>query len=366
MIKGRIHIVHVIPSLAFGGAERFLIDLVNHSDPKRFWYSIILFFDDMPLGKELTSKVSSIKIIPKKGKISRGLFKQLRGLYRNLEADVVHTHLFGGDFWGRIAAHQMGIPVITTEHGFNQHEGRLKHLVRWYLKNYSDYYTAPSKVLKDYMVKRYGIRKPIDVIPHGIELKRFESIPPLASIKPLRFVIIGRLVKQKGHDVALRALATLKDFSWHLDIVGEGEEKKQLERISLALGIGERVRFLPPTEHIPRILQDAHVLLVPSRTDEGFGIVAMEGMAAGRLVIASAAGGLKEVVRNGKNGLLVPPGDVEGLKKKLLWCFEEGNELKRLAKDARKFAATYFDIDTVVKEYEDIYLKLAPKRPLRG
>lgn len=366
MIKGRIHITHVIPSLAYGGAERFLIDLINHSDPKRFWYSVILFFDDMPLGRELTSKVSSIKIVPKKGKVSMRLFRDLRNIYRDLQTDVVHTHLFGGDFWGRIAAHQLHLPVITTEHGFNQHEGRVKHMMRWYLKNYSDYYTAPSRVLKEYMIKRYGIKKPIEVIPHGIELDRFMHIAPLGSIKPLRFVIVGRLVKQKGHDIALRALAMLKDFSWHLDIVGEGEEKKQLERISLALGIGERVRFLPPTEHIPRLLQDEHVLLVPSRSDEGFGIVAMEGMAAGRLVIASAAGGLKEVIKNGKNGWLVAPNDVEALKKKLTWCFEEGNELKRIAKEAKKYAATYFNIDMVVKEYEQIYLSLIPKGSFRG
>src|SRR3990167_8202223 len=159
----RKHIVHIIPTLRYGGAERIVVDLVNRMDKKKYRFTIVLFSHDHPLQSELVE--ADIIIVQKKGKLSLSFIGDLTRTLRRLKPDLVHTHLFGADVWGRLAAHRLSLPIITTEHNINKQEGILKHLAKRWLRKSSMQYIAISDAVAGYMKYAYGIpSKQITVI----------------------------------------------------------------------------------------------------------------------------------------------------------------------------------------------------------
>lgn len=353
--KNKLHVVHIIPTLAFGGAERVVVDLANNIDQKKFKTSIILFFDDQPLRQMITADVD-VHVVSKKGKISVALIAALKKKLSELKPDIVHTHLFGSDVWGRIAASQLGIPVITTEHNINASEGALKQVIKKLLRNATKAYVAPSHAIADDMSVRYLIPKErVTVIYNGIDSQKFsqKTLPPSFQ-DPLRCLIVGRLVKQKGHTAAIAALAQLHDISWTLTIVGNGEEKSRIEKCIRAYELEDRIMILPATTDIASVYKTHDVVLVPSLW-EGLGLVVMEAMAAGRLVVASHTGGISELIEQQKTGVLVPAGESLLLADTLRWVYNHKPVCKEIAKRAKKYAEQNFDLSVMVKEYERLY-----------
>lgn len=351
--KKDIHIVHIIPSLTFGGAERFVVDLASHGNAG-FRYSIVVFSNDLPLAQGLSPAVS-VHVVEKKRSHLPVFVDMLATRLRTLKPDIVHTHLFSADLWGRLAAKKIGVPVVTTEHNENFAEGWIEETTKRFLRNKSAVYTCPSVAVEDYMEAHYHIaKKDIHVIRHGIDVNRFLRILSSEWKAPLRFLILGRLVPQKGHDVALAAFAELKDLSWKLDIVGNGPLHDTIWRQIARLGLSDRVRMLPATADVSSVLAMHDVLLMPSRW-EGLGLVAMEAMAAERLVIASKTGGIPSMIQDGDNGLLVPPGDPALLRRRIRWSLEHPAAAERIAHHARKYAKEHFDIRAMVRAYEAVY-----------
>ena len=349
----KIKLLHIIPTLRFGGAERFVIDLVNHLDKDVYEPHILLFKDDQPLAHELKKHVT-VHIAEKTGKLGLDLFGKLGDIIEKIEPDIVHTNLFGGDVWGRIVAHRRGIPVFTTEHNINVSEGWLKHRVKQLLNDYSDEYSCPSQAIASYMQEEYGAPDNIHVIRYGIDLNRFTSIKREVKLSRPRILLLGRLVKQKGHITALQALAHLKNYDWQLDVVGSGEEESWLRQMVADLELSDRVHFHGATADTPTAYKRADIVLVPSHW-EGLGMVVMEAMASERVVIASKTGGIPEMIDHKKNGLLVEPQHVDDLKDALVWTFENQKAALLLAKAARKKARAEFGMETMVNKYDELY-----------
>ena len=350
------HIVHIIPTLLYGGAERTVVDLVLHSDPARFKHTIIVFFDKIPMADNLNTKSVQVIVVPKKNKLGWGLVGDLKAELRRLQPDIVHTHLAGADIWGRLAAWQLGIPVVTTE--YNVKDDNWFH---WFAKrlmcNLSARYIAFSDDVKAFMLSAYKIKKPIDVILPGIKLEKFASESIVAHKGAWRLAIIGRLAKQKGHKLALYALAQLKEYNWQLQIVGQGKLELALRNLAEKLEIQGQVIFTPPTNDVPSILKNTDLLLMPSLW-EGLGIVAMEGMAAGVPVVGFKCPGLRAIIQDGVTGLLAEEASISGLVKKLTWCFDNRDNCAEIALRARAYARDNFGIDKMVSKYEELYVKL--------
>jgi glycosyltransferase involved in cell wall biosynthesis len=349
----RAHIVHIIPTLRYGGAERLVVDLVNHLDEKLYRTSIILFFDDCPLATLLHHK--QIHIVRKRGKLSFSLIGDLEKKLHELKPDIVHTHLFGGDVWGRLAAHRLNIPVLTTEHNINIEESGVKHVVKQLLRHKTTQYIAISRAVAAYMERGYGIApEHISVIHNGIDTQAFLDIPRPYFHNPLRFLIIGRLVKQKGHLIALEALSRMKQFDWKLTIVGDGEEKRTIWDMVYQLGLQDRVMVLPSTTNTPAVYAAHDIVIVPSLW-EGLGLVVMEAMAAGRLVIAANIGGIPELIQDKLTGVLFHAGDPISLRTELGWCLHSPDHARTIAHAGRAHAAQYFDVSLMIKQYEAVY-----------
>ena len=159
---------------------------------------------------------------------------------------------------------------------------------------------------------------PLSVINMGVDLTRFEMLEP-APLSRLAFV--GQLIRRKGVDTAIRAIAIARRHcpDLRLSVIGDGPERQALGELAESLGVRDAIVFLGPIEPeaVPTALKGYGVLLVPSQ-QEPLGLVALEGMAAGLIVVASEVGGLAELVCDLTNGRLAPPDDPEALASRLV------------------------------------------------
>ena len=206
---------------------------------------------------------------------------------RRVDADVVHAHWW---FPAGLVASLLGRPYVVTIHGSDLHLARLpvlRTLARLVLRR-AAVVGVVSEALRSEVRQRFGLDAVLLRMPVTVA-----GEPSPIPDGPLRVVAIGRNAPEKGFDVLAAATAGL---DVRVDVYGEGTQHGPVSR-----------------ERIAEELRHAHALVVPSRR-EGLGIVAVEAMALGRPVIASAVGGLVETVEDGVDGLLVPPGDPAALR----------------------------------------------------
>jgi glycosyltransferase involved in cell wall biosynthesis len=259
--------------------------------------------------------------------------------------DVVHTHLFAGDTWGRPAAWLAKTPVVTTEHNVNRDERHHHRVVKRTLARWTDRLVFVSEAARVYAERVEGICHPAAcVIPNGVDLARFTRAAPGPGT---RVLAVGRDVPQKGFDVLLDALPA----GLQLRIAGQGP-RRGVQQVA-----GSTVEWLGPRDDIPALLAGADALVVPSRW-EGFGLAALEGMAAGVTVIASRVDGLAELV--GDAGVLVPPGDAPALRAALQQVSADPALRARCA-SAGPARATEFSLERCAARYDALYVDLVTR-----
>ncbi len=236
--------------------------------------------------------------------------------------EVVHAHWWiPGGLAGLLASRLLGVPLVVQVHGSDlvlAERWPLRSLARWVLQR-AAVVGAVSRHLADRargLLGKAGPRVELLPMPLGVEVEERTPLPPAP---PVRLLAAGRFVPVKGFLVLIRAFrrAVEEGLDGFLELVGEGPEGARLAEE--AAGLGERVRLRPPLSK--DALRDAmlrsHAVVVPS-LEEGLGLVAAEALALGRPVVASRVGGLPEVVEEGRDGVLAPPGDVEALKNALM------------------------------------------------
>lgn len=192
--------------------------------------------------------------------------------------------------------------------------------------------------------------------------------PPALDPAPLRFdppviVSVGRLIRDKGLDLALDAFAaTASRFPGaRLVIAGDGPERPRLEQQAVRLGIAASVEFLGWVEpdSVAAVLNRASVVIVPSRWQEPFGLVALQAAQLARPVVAANVGGLPEIVADGETGLLVAADDSAALARSLGWLLGHPEAARALGRAARDRALGTFSFERYLDSYESLYRQLA-------
>ncbi len=197
--------------------------------------------------------------------------------------------------------------------------------------------------------------EPVEVLRYGIETRRGETVLSEAPTA----VFAGRLVKEKGADVLLRAFAKASGRvpGSRLVIAGDGPERKNLEALAAKLNLAASVSFrgyLKPQEMNDE-LSGAWVQVIPSLWDEPFGIVAIEAMARGTAVVASGSGGLGEIIEDGVDGFLVPPGDADALSEKLTTLFNDKGLVSSMAAAAGRAVSEKYSEEIFLRQLFGIY-----------
>lgn len=191
------------------------------------------------------------------------------------------------------------------------------------------------------------------VIPNPFETGEFAGFENSQRDKDL--VFLGRLVSDKGCDLALRALSLLKaeGLEPSLSVIGDGPELPRLRSLAEELGLSQQVTFLGSIrEGRGREVAQHKIMVVPSRWAEPFGIVALEGLATGCVVVASSLGGLPEAV--GGCGVLFPNGDVRGMASALSALLTNPSRREELRRGSAEHLAR-FEPETIAREYLSVF-----------
>ena len=195
----------------------------------------------------------------------------------------------------------------------------------------------------------------VKVVPNGVPPRQLRT--PLSGGPTVVFA--GRLVREKGVDILLRAFAKvvqqIRDAQ--LVVCGDGPERANVEKLTNDLGIARSVSitgFLPH-EEIERMFREAWAVAIPSTWEEPFGVVAIEAMMNGAAVAASASGGLGQIVLDGETGFLVPRGDVNALAATLLQLLGDRELAERMGRAGRELAIAQFSEAKMVDRFVELY-----------
>jgi glycogen synthase len=295
------------------------------------------------------------------------------------EADLVHVHL-GEDLavvpLGLAAARRHRLPTVLTVHCSPRHTlvgntpralllRTLGGLAEAWGERRADAVIALTDRLAGRLLEAGLDPGRVHVIPSGVDPGRFVGPPadPAPELPRPRVLFVGRLAPQKGVRTLLEAVPLLRHRDVPVLLVGDGPERGRLERRAAGLGLAGRVRFLgfATPRQVTAWLCHADVLVLPSVYEE-LGSVLLEAMAAGLPVVASAVGGIPAVVRDGGEGLLVPPGEPPALAAAVDRVLGDRALAGRLARAATERAAA-FHWDRLAEQVLEVYRGVvAPRR----
>jgi glycosyltransferase involved in cell wall biosynthesis len=209
----------------------------------------------------------------------------------------------------------------------------------------------------------FGVRDGlIQVLPEGLELERWQHIPPRTASPALRFGYIGGLSAHKGVDVLLQAFRELPQRDIQLRVFGAGAPGEPFEKRLRDGAAGDaRIHFHGRyrNQDLPGLLAEIDVIVIPSRWHETFSIVTREALLAGAAVIAADVGAIPEVIVNNENGLLVPPADKDALKQALTRLADDRSLVERLSEGAHATPVT--GIEAHALKLESIYREVLGK-----
>ena len=215
---------------------------------------------------------------------------------------------------------------------------------------------ANSKGLRQ-LATTFDSRFEIPIIPNGVDLQAYK-MGNRAWSSP-RLLSAGRIVHQKGLDLAMHALGGLKDLRWEWHIAGDGPQMHSLQSLARELGIIDRVDFLgwQSREQLLKCYQQANVFLFPSR-HEGMPNALLEAMASGLPVVASCIAGSEELVQDGKTGYLVPSEDVELLRAALKKLLTDATLRKQMGDASRQSVEENYSWESTAQQYADLLEKV--------
>jgi glycosyltransferase involved in cell wall biosynthesis len=296
------------------------------------------------------------------------VLRPLARLLRQGSFDVVHAHLFRARLWSVPLARLLRVPVvIQTEHALTQHsfEARthniLNRLAGVLLGRLSYSTIAISKDTAQELRSQHRLHSSrITLIPNGIEVTPTKTA---ASSRPVADVVaLGRLHHLKGFSDLIEAIDVLRrrGLSLTLEIAGVGPSEVLLRKKISELNLDPAVRLVGEIRDPIQFIRRGRIFAMPSLS-EGFGIAALEAMAAGVPIVASEVGGLPELITHGETGLLVPPGDPEHLAESIARLLTDTALSAQLARNARG-AVDRFDIRRSTERLIGLYECARPNK----
>ncbi len=273
-------------------------------------------------------------------------------------ADVIHLHHPNSLADVAYALRPSLAPLVVTQHA--DYPSFKYKLPSKYALWRAEAIVVPSRAHIALCTELRGFEEKVQVIPFGIDERRWEIVPPPPPGNPPRALFIGHLQAFKGVDFLLRALELVPDL--RLDIVGSGPQENRLRTLARALAVEDRVKWYGeyPDEDLPRRMADADFLVLPSvSVEEMFGMVLLEAMAAGRPIITTdVPSGVREVNAPGVTGLEVPMRDVTALADAMRTLAEDSDLRDRLGGAGRARVRQRFSLaamtDAHLKLYQEV------------
>jgi glycosyltransferase involved in cell wall biosynthesis len=377
----RFSILHFTNTLVRAGVEEHILTLLRGLDRKHFCLHLAC---TMPVAEKLQADLpADVELIP----LPLETFNlellawRLVPILRKRHIDILHSHMFQSSRVASLVGWFCRVPVIVeTPHlrelwrtGWPKGSFFVDRLVGRFV----DYYVAVSEANGRYLIgeKRLPARK-VSVICNGTDFRRFDVTRStraelrrslgIGDNDPV-LAVLARLEPQKGHHIILEALPVIRREcpQVRLVCVGEGALRNQLEMQVHSLGLEECVRFVGYQSNPAEWLALADVTVLPSYF-EGLPIAAIESLAAGKPIVATAVDGTPEVVVDGKTGLTVPPGNPQALAAAVCRLLQEPELRQALGSAGRQWVVEHFSLEQQVRETQALYLNALRRQRRRA
>ena len=359
----RIPIAIVLSSFEPGGTERQMSELIRRLDRHRFQVHVACFRRTGAWLRRVEAAAYEVVDFPlrsfKSPTTAVAMMRFVRWL-RSRRIAIVHTCDLYANIFALPAAALAGVPVRigSRRELIPPDRTRARRTAQRFAYRTAHRIVANSKAAAQQLIYEGVPDEHVAVIPNGIDVtaftERFAAQEPV-SRSPV-ITVVANLRPEKGHDVLLRATRHVLQHvpEARLRFVGEGPLRPQLVDLASSLGISHAVEFLGHREDVPALLLDSDVYAFPSRT-EAFPNGLIEGMAAGLPVVASAVGGILELVEHGHNGLLVPPDDEQALAGAILQLLSDPDTATRMGRAARVTIEERYSFDRMIAAFEQLY-----------
>ncbi|MBI5077908.1 MAG: glycosyltransferase family 4 protein [Candidatus Yonathbacteria bacterium] len=373
-------ILFVITKSNFGGAQKYVYDLATNLPNDRFEAVVALGGSGTLIQKLHDAHIRVLPIFSLARDVNPGndlsaLF-ELWSIFRSEKPDVVHLNSAKAGGVGALAARLARVPkIIFTAHGwaFNEERSLPQRLaikfISWITVLLSHKTIAVSEAVKNDVKKWPFIQRKIVVIRNGVKEPEFyQRLDARARLKALTnisvpenaFLVgtIAELHKNKGLSYAIEAFEKLAQANptIYYFILGGGEEKDRLDAIVNTLGLQGRVFLLGFVEDAPRFLRAFDAFLLPSIT-EALGFVLLEAGLARLPVVASRVGGIPEIIKDGKTGVLVPPRNHDAIAESIKLLKKDGALAKRFAEALCERVHTHFSLNRALADTMALYTK---------
>ena len=350
----------------YGGGEVWMLTVMNELAARGYKVSFICK-PEAEIIKYSDNK--SIDVLPLRiaGDFDPFTISQLTKIYKKRKIDIVVANV-GKDIrlGGLAAKFNSGVSVIALHQVDREIKNNLRY--RFTYNSLADMIVVNSLATKNTLLKSASwlVDKKIKVVYHGIDYQKYSSgntinLRNQLGILPEEVIIgfVGRLSVQKGIKYMLDAfrLVVEKLKNVHLVIAGTGELEGLVKDFISEFNLEKRIHLLGFRNDIPDIMRTFDIFLLPSLW-EGFGIVLIEAMAAGKPVIATKTSSIPEIVADGKSGILVSPEDAESISDALLRLISAHEIRIKFGETGRKIVIEKFTIDRMINDYENIFHEL--------
>ena len=383
-MSNRIRVLRVIARLNIGGPAIHATLLTERLDPARYESRLVSGREAFQEGNYLDlygRSLSGLTVIPELGREVQGwsdlkAFIQLLRLMREFRPHIVHTHTAKAGTLGRLAARLARVPVVVhTYHGhvfhgyFSPAKTRLFLAIeRWLARHTDRLLTVSENVCRELLDLGVGSPERLIVIPLGLDLDRFLRCEEMrgqlraelkVSPETLLVGVVARLVPIKRHECFLAAAAKVVQRypGCHFLLIGDGERRQELETLVRQLQLGGRVRFLGWRNDLERIYADLDLVVLTS-ANEGLPVSLIEGMAAGRPVVATRVGGVPNLVEDGVMGCLVPPGDPEPLAEAMTTLLADPQRCAQMGRAGQARVYPAFSARRLLEDIDRLYTRL--------
>lgn len=380
-MQKKIRIAIILTPVEFGGAERLSLTLIKNINYQyidlvpilltRPWEQDNLFIQELKKDKYQYHEIPvGLKLKGDFLRVAR-CYRLVLKIIREGNFDLIHTNGYFADIVTIPIARKLGIPCLATCHGFIENTCRLKFYTRldcFFLK-FCSKIIAVSETIKEKLIKSGLKASNLCVIVNAVDFSEGHSINRVLSQKnktdaektekQLILGYAGRLSKEKGLSYLLTACSQLAKIglTYRMLILGEGSQREELESIAQNLNLQEKVMFVGFKKDIQNLLYCMDIFILPSLT-EGTPMALLEAMACGVPVIATAVGGIPQIIENGKNGILISPGKPEEITNAVLALHSNIQMRGNLAENAYSLVKSKFSVDHWIKKIEAEYIKL--------
>jgi glycosyltransferase involved in cell wall biosynthesis len=348
-----------------GGTERQMTELVNRLDPSRWDVHLVCFDARGPWFQRAAEHAASViefKVTSfARPSVLRHLSRFARWCRQQRIAVVQATEIYSNIF-ALPGAALAGVPArIGSRRGLNFDRTRGQVALQRLAYGCATAIVANSQAsARQLQLEGVPARK-ISVIHNGLDVSRYAARPARPSFR--KVTVVANLRKLKGHDVLVEASADiLRRFpDARFEFIGEGPERDALEARATALGVAHAITFAGRSDDVPARLAATDIFVLPSRS-ESFPNAILEAMAAGLPIVASGAGGILELVENGRTGFLVPPGQAAPLADRVMHLMANPDEGAAMGAAARADALARFSFDRMIAGFDELYLSELTRR----